>query len=101
MFFYILKSNQIFIYMKVILFGNDGCGSCRKWKPVFERLMNEYQLNYEYVDIDKDKIMKDKYQIHGIPVTIFFDDNDNELGSILGNMDEDIARKQIEYYINV
>lgn len=92
---------MIFIYMKIILFGNDGCGSCRKWKPVFERLMNEYQLEYEYIDIDKNKIMKDKYQIHGIPTTLILNDNGDEIGNILGNMDEEIARRQIEYYINV
>ena len=87
--------------MKVILFGNDKCSSCLKWKPVFERLMNEYGLNHVYIDIDQDKISKEKYQIHGIPVTIFFNDNDEEIGNILGNMNEDIARQQIEYYKNV
>lgn len=87
--------------MKVILFGNDKCGSCLKWKPTFERLMNEYQLNHEYVDIDKDNNKKLQYNIQGIPVTIFFNDNGEEIGNILGNMDEDIARKQIEYYKNV
>jgi thiol-disulfide isomerase/thioredoxin len=85
--------------MKVILFGSEHCGSCKRWKPLFERLMNEYQLNHEYVDIDK--INKAEYQIQGVPVTIFYNDNDEELGRILGNMDEDIARKQIEYYKNV
>lgn len=98
---YIFKSNDIFIYMKVIMFGNDRCGSCRKWKPTFERLMNEYQLDYEYVDIEQDKNKKLQYNIQGIPVTIFFNDNGEEIGNILGNMDEDIARKQIEYYKNV
>lgn len=87
--------------MKAILFGNDKCGSCRSWKPTFERLMEEYQLSYEYVDIDKDKIIKEQYNVQGIPVTIFFNDNGEEIGRILGNMDEDIARKQIEYYKNV
>lgn len=87
--------------MEAILFGNDKCGSCRRWKPTFERLMDEYQLSYEYVDIDKDKIIKEQYNVQGIPVTIFFNDNGEEIGRILGNMDEDIARKQIEYYKNV
>ena len=98
---YLFKSNDIFIFMKVILFGNDKCGSCIKWKPTFDRLMNEYQLNHEYVDIDKDNNKKLQYNIQGIPVTIFFNDNGEEIGNILGNMDEDIARKQIEYYKNV
>ena len=92
---------MIYLYMKVILFGNDKCGSCRRWKPTFERLMEEYQLFYEYVDIDKDKIIKEQYNVQGIPVTIFFNDNGEEIGRILGNMDEDIARKQIEYYKDV
>lgn len=84
--------------MIVKLFGNEKCGSCRIWKPLFEILMKEYNINYEYVDIDKNPDDKIKYNIHGIPVTIFFDDNGKEIGNILGNMKEDIARKQIEYY---
>jgi len=84
--------------MIVKLFGNEKCGSCRRWKPVFESLMTEYNINHEYVDIDKNPGEKLRYNIHGIPNTMFFDDNGNVLGNILGNMNEDIARKQIEYY---
>jgi len=86
--------------MKVILFGNDKCGSCREWKPVFDKLMKEYQLDNEFIDIEKDKINKEKYDIHGIPMTIFFDDDGNEIGNILGGiLDENFARKQIDYYV--
>jgi len=87
--------------MKAILFGSDKCGSCRRWKPTFERLMVEYQLEHEYIDIEQDKISKERFNIQGIPVTIFFNDDGEEIGNILGNMDESIARKQIEYYRNV
>lgn len=85
--------------MKVILFGNDKCGSCVKWKPTFERLMKQYNIEHEYIDIEKDIESKKKHNIQGIPVTIFFDDNNQEIGNILGNMNEDIAIKQIEYYV--
>jgi len=86
--------------MKAILFGNDTCGSCLKWKPVFERLMVEEGIEYQVINVDIDKEMKDRYKITAIPVTIFFND-DKEIGNILGNMNEDIARKQIDYYRNV
>lgn len=88
--------------MKVLLFSNDGCGSCKKWKPLFEKLMEEYDLEYEVVNMydPKNKDLKDKYGVTGIPDTIFTDDNGVEIGHVLGNMLEELARKQIEYYIS-
>lgn len=86
--------------MKVLLFSNDGCGSCKKWKPTFEKLMKQYKLEYQVLDNydPKNKDLRDKYEIEGIPDTIFVDDDGNEIGHVLGNMIEDLAIKQIEYY---
>lgn len=88
--------------MKVFLFSNDGCGSCKKWKPLFEKLMKEYGLEYELVNMydPKNKELREKYGVSGIPDTIFTDDDGNEIGHVLGNMLEELARKQIEYYIS-
>lgn len=87
--------------MKVLLFANDGCGSCKRWKPTFEKLMKEYKLDYQIIDIYKleNKELKDKYGVSGIPDTIFVDDEGNEIGHVLGNMIEDLAIKEIEYYM--
>lgn len=84
--------------MNIVLFGSEHCSSCKKWKPTFERLMNEYQLDYKYVDIDKEN--NRQYALNGVPATVFYKDG-KEIGRILGSMEEDIARKQIEYYLNV
>lgn len=86
--------------MKVLLFSNDGCGSCKKWKPTFEKLMKQYKLEYQVLDNydPKNSELRDKYGIEGIPDTIFVDDDGNEIGHVLGNMIEDLAIKQIEYY---
>ena len=62
--------------------------------------MRQYNINYGYVDIDNEIEMKNRHNIHAIPDTLFFDDDGKEMGHILGNMVEDIAIKQIEYYLN-
>lgn len=87
--------------MKVLLFANDGCGSCKRWKPTFEKLMKKYKLEYQVIDLYKleNKELKDKYGVSGIPDTIFVDDDGNEIGHVLGNMIEDLAITQIEYYL--
>ncbi len=36
--------------MKVLLFSNDGCGSCKTWRPIFLKLMEKYQLEYELIN---------------------------------------------------
>lgn len=84
---------------KVILFGNDKCGSCKRWKPIYLRLIKEYQVDASIKDVDVDKEDKERYNITAIPVTLFLDDNGVELGRILGSMDEDIARKQFDLYV--
>ena len=45
--------------------------------------------------------MKEKYGIQGIPDTIFTNDEGKEIGHVLGNMVEDLARRQIDYYLSV
>lgn len=87
--------------MKVLLFSNDGCGSCRKWKPLFLKLMEKYHLEFEVIDMYKpnNRAMKEKYGVEGIPDTVFVDDDGNKIGHVLGNMIEELADNQIEYYM--
>lgn len=87
--------------MRVLLFSNDKCGSCRKWKPTFERLMGRYGLDYEVIDTydPANRDMRERYGISGIPDTIFVDGDGAEVGHVLGNMTEELAIRQIEHYI--
>ena len=87
--------------MKVFLFSNDGCGSCRKWKPLFLKLMEKYHLEFDVIDMYKpiNRAMKEKYGVEGIPDTVFVDDDGNKIGHVLGNMIEELADNQIEYYM--
>ena len=85
--------------MKVLLFSNDSCGSCRKWKPTFLKLMNQFNLEFDVIDNFKDKDKAKQYNVTGIPCTIFLNNRGIELGHILGSMIEELAIRDIQYYI--
>lgn len=70
---------------------------------MFEKLMKDYNLEYQVLDMydPQNKEMKERYGIQGIPDTIFTNDEGEEIGHVLGNMVEDLARRQIDYYISV
>ena len=85
--------------MKLLYFYNDSCGCCKKWKPVLDDLVNEYSVDIDKVNINEDKAMKDEYGITCIPQTLFIDDDGKEVGSILGNMKVEYAKKYFDKYL--
>ena len=85
--------------MKALLFSNDGCGSCRKWKPTFIKLMDKYNIDYEVIDNFKDRERAKQYNVRGIPLTVFVNNQGIELGSVLGSMLEELADRDIQYYL--
>lgn len=85
--------------MKALLFSNDGCGSCRKWKPTFIKLMDKYKIDYEVIDNFKDRDRAKQYNVTGIPLTVFVNNQGVELGSVLGSMLEELADRDIQYYL--
>lgn len=60
--------------------------------------MDKHNLEYEVIDSFKDKEMARKYDIKGLPCTVFLNNSGLELGHILGNMIEELADRDIEYY---
>ena len=85
--------------MKALLFSNDGCGSCRKRKPTFIKLMDKYKIDYEVIDNFKDRDRAKQYNVRGIPLTVFVNNQGVELGSVLGSMLEELADRDIQYYL--
>ena len=66
------------------------------WKNISEDYPN---LNITKLDLDMDKEESDKYNPGNIlPVTIFLDENNNELERLIGEQKEDILRKTIDKY---
>ena len=68
--------------MKVIKFGANWCGPC---KVLDKRLENFTDLPVIKYDVDElSEEMLQKYNIVNIPVTILFDDEDNEIRRWIG-----------------
>ena len=66
------------------------------WKNISEDYPN---LNITKLDLDMDKEESDKYNPGNIlPVTIFLDEDNNELERLIGEQKEDILRKTIDKY---
>ena len=67
-----------------------------------QKLMEKYQLEYELINQydPKNKELISKYDVHGIPYTVFIDNSGNKIGDILGNMIEELADRDIKYYVD-
>lgn len=87
--------------IKALLIYSDGCKSCREWKPTFEKLMEQYNIEYDMAE-DAEGL-----QINGLPLTIFYDDeiapdetDIKPMDELLGNYTEEYARERIEKLIS-
>lgn len=86
--------------MKIIKIGSSWCSACIIMKPIWEKIENKMHLNTKYYDFDiYEDILKEKYQIGDkLPIVIFLDDNENELGRIIGEVKEQELLSKINEY---
>lgn len=87
--------------MKIVRIGAIWCPGCLVMRNVWKKLSENYTLDiieYDY-DMDEDNIKK--YDIGDkLPVTIFFDTNNNELSRCIGEKTYDELESIIKDYIN-
>lgn len=85
--------------MKIIKIGAIWCPGCLVMKKVWKDIMNEYQLNILELDYDIDNEEVSKYNPGQIlPITIFTDDNNNELERLIGEQTKEKIINVIEKY---
>lgn len=85
--------------MKIIKIGAIWCPGCLVMKKVWKDIMNEYQLNILELDYDIDNEEVSKYNPGQIlPITIFTDDNNNELERLIGEQTKEKIINAIEKY---
>lgn len=82
--------------MKVIKVTAVWCGACLIMNKRWKEISSKYNIDTESVDVDIDEEVVEKYDIgERLPVFIFFDDNDKELGRLIGEK----STSQIEEFI--
>ncbi|NVM37606.1 MAG: thioredoxin [Candidatus Lokiarchaeota archaeon] len=70
------------------------CGPCMFFAPIFKKLQQEFQKDFIFVKVNVDEIptLAMKYQITGIPTTLFIK-NDEIVNKIVGSMNYDGMKK--------
>ena len=69
---------------------------CVQCKQLERELSNWDGVEIIEIDADENEEICEKYNIRGIPTLIFLDENNNELGRIVGM----ITKEQIQDFIN-
>lgn len=84
--------------MKVLKFNAIWCSACLVMKKIFKHVENMHpELEFITYDYDNDEDMVEKYNIGTtIPVLVFIDENEQEVGRIVGEK----SYQEIEEYIS-
>lgn len=81
---------------KLLDLGSKGCIPCKLMAPILEELKTQYadKFEVEFIDIHKNRVPAETYDIRVIPTQIFFDAKGRELWRHEGFMSkEDILGK--------
>lgn len=78
---------------KIIKIGAEWCGPCRALDKQLENFNGCEVIKY---DVDENESIADEYKIRNIPVTILFDDNDNEIKRWVGLFNVNEINNEIE-----
>lgn len=81
----------------VIDFYADWCGPCKVMKPIFEKLMPEYEgkVKFEKIDVESDVEKAQKFGVLSIPTFVIVKD-EQEVARKVGAMPEQALRDWIE-----
>lgn len=72
--------------MKLLVFGADYCGSCNYMKNEVLPLLDEYGIEYEYVDGMREPARAKNWNIQKIPYIICFNEHEEVLWQLPGFM---------------
>lgn len=84
--------------MKILKFNAIWCSGCIVMKKIMKEIEQEYNnIEIESFDYDMDEDMVTKYNIGEIiPVLVFLDENENEVGRLIGEKTKKEIVKEIE-----
>jgi thiol-disulfide isomerase/thioredoxin len=84
--------------MKILKFNAIWCSGCIVMKKIMKEIEEEYpNIEIDSYDYDMDEDMVKKYNIGEIiPVLVFLDKNNNEVGRLIGEKTKKEIVKEIE-----
>lgn len=68
---------------KVLKFAGEWCMPCRALSETLSKVTDVY---IELIDVDENEGLCEKYHIRNIPVLVFLNENNEELGRTVGNI---------------
>lgn len=75
--------------MSVLYFSADWCAPCKAFKPVVQQVSQQLGISVNYVNVDYDASLAQKYSISSIPTIIITDDQGNSKYKNSGVMSKD------------
>lgn len=61
---------------KLLHFTAEWCGPCKKAKPIVDKFVEDYKLDYEQIDVDSDFKKAQEFNVLSIPTFISFKDGE-------------------------
>lgn len=59
--------------MNVLYFSADWCGPCKMFKPIVQQVSQETGVDINYVNVDYDASLSQRYDIKSIPTIVILD----------------------------
>lgn len=85
----------------VVDFSAEWCPPCRKFKPIFEQLKEEYAGSVDFITINVDSVpeLAGKYQIESIPTIMYISRDGSILHRAVGYQEPDSVRAAVARYL--
>lgn len=75
--------------MNVMYFSADWCGPCKVFKPVVQQASQELGIPVNYINVDYDASLTQKYSITSVPTLMVTDNQGSEVYRKSGVMSRD------------
>lgn len=90
---------------KIIKFSATWCMPCKVFATTFHKVTERFKDSFEFLELDVEDEnsldLVEKFQIKSLPTVIVTDENNDEIGRIVGNISEQSFAQIIEdNYLN-
>lgn len=75
--------------MQVLYFTAPWCGPCKMFKPVVESVSGELGININYINVDYDASLSEKYSVTSVPTILILGNSGDILYRNSGVMSRD------------